>query len=308
MTRSRFVLRFVTVVALLGAGGRLGGVLAAEQDAKPPQSDAERIRGHWVAIEMWEDGKKTKPNGAYQFVFTEKELKSTDERLLSHMTWEYNLDPKVAPRHLDLFWAPTKEPTPAIYRFDGEKLRLRIPTQANKGGGRPGDFESKPGDQCTTYLAERGKPTPDGRPLFIPAGLKLANQKLTEELRKRVSRAAEMLEKERYAEFFKEFVPPDELREWLGREKKTVGDLVKDPSDKKQAAAFAQALRTMDKKIPVVMEGDSWAYFDLRDVHFNGEPHGPVMFFHRVDGAWCYTEEGQKALASPLINRIRVGL
>jgi uncharacterized protein (TIGR03067 family) len=284
MLRSRFLLHLVIVVALFGADGRLDALLAAEQNAKSAQTDADRIRGHWVAAQMWEGGKKTGPNGAEQVVFTDKEMK------LPGASWEYQLDPKQAPRQLDLQNVNLKVVNqPAIYRFDGENLWLSIPKSS--GAARPDDFDSKPGDGRVIFLLERGKPTSDGRPLYIPPTLKLADENLTGELQKRVSSAAEILEKERYAEFLKEFLPPDELKELLKREKKTVEELVKDPLYRQRVAPVAQLLRAMEKKTPVVVEADNWAYFDLRDVHFNGAPPRAVMLFHKVDGAWRITEK-----------------
>jgi uncharacterized protein (TIGR03067 family) len=282
MTRTE-VLSLVVVLLVIGPAGRHDGVSAAEKVANAPQTDAERIRGHWVATQVWGNGKSVDTHGSCKFVFTDKEVK------FGGIAWEYQLDPGRTPKHLDLLHNDVGAKLPAIYRFDGDKLWLCL--LMRDPDKRPDGFDSKPGDWREVYVAERGRPNPTGQPSQIPPGWRLADQKLMKELRTRVSQAAELIEKERYADFFKEFWPPEELTELVKRQKKTLDELAKEPLVGRRVAAMSKLLRATDRKTPATNEAGTWAYYDLRDVHFNGAVGRAAMFLVKADGRWCITEK-----------------
>jgi uncharacterized protein (TIGR03067 family) len=282
MTRTSISVSCIAVLVVFGEAGRLNRLCATEEKANLAQSDAERVRGHWVASRQWEDGKASGAPAAAHVVFTDKEFK------LPGLSWEYQLDPKTTPKQLNLQHVAGMN-MPAIYAFDGEKLWLCILMSTR--GERPKDFDSKPGDHRLVLLLERGKPNPDGRPLLVAPGFKLADEKLRGELRATISRWAESIEKGRYAEFIKGSLAPDELGEMLKRENKTVEELASQPASKQRVAAMAKLLRATEKKIPAANEAGTWAYFDLRDIHSNGAPPRPVMLFRKVDGTWHLTEK-----------------
>jgi uncharacterized protein (TIGR03067 family) len=270
MTRMNLVAMLLAVLAVAGGPGTLDRRAVAEE--KKAENDADRIQGHWVSSQGWVDGREL-PARPLHCVFTDKEVK-----LFSGWAWQYHLDPTQTPKHLDLRHQFTGLQQRGIYRFEGDKLRICLPTSVNINDPRPEDFIPRPSDKHYVILAERGKPNPDGRP-SLSRGFALADSKLADELHARVSHAADLLEKNRWADFLKDLIPPDES---VGRDKT--------PLPKNFAAGLAKTLRAMEKKIPAVNHDGTWAYFDLQDVHFNDTPGKPLMFFRKVEGRWYPTE------------------
>lgn len=252
---------------------------AAEKPPAKPQTDAERLRGPWRGIGQWQYGEEEAADGTGFFVFTDKEVK------IPTQVFAYKLDPAKTPKQMDLALAFDEDAwrIEGIYRFEGERLWICMALRSKCP--RPDAFETKKGDGRSLVLLERAKPYADGRPPVIPKGFQLADRRLTEELRKKALQTAQLIDAKKYAEFLEEIFSPEELKEMLKREKATLQEHVKQlPAER--WPAMASILKALEKKIPLVNETGTQAFFDVRDIHFNGSPPQIALPFRKVDGKW----------------------
>jgi uncharacterized protein (TIGR03067 family) len=257
---------------------------AQESKSRAGQSDAQRIRGHWVAVKYREDGKSEDPAGACQLVFTDKEVKFSGKK--GGVARTYHLDPDKTPKQIDLNLLPKEAALGAfagIYRFDGERLWLCLATGTDQP--RPDSFRSKAGDKRQLLLLERGKPNPQGIPSYLPEGFHPADQALSAELRQRIVQAAALIDTNRFGEFMAEFLAPAEFEKILGETHKTRHQFIRDVK-KAPYPGFLLLLRAARNKVPAVNAAGTEALFDLRDTHANGTPARPDMAFSKIDGKW----------------------
>jgi uncharacterized protein (TIGR03067 family) len=261
--------------------------------ADEASDDAKQLRGHWVAVKMRVDGKNEDPAGACQVVFTDKEMKMSGKK--GGESYGYRLDPDKTPKEIDLKAIPGSmvkiPPLASIYRIDGQRLWLCLPTTTRDP--RPDSFASEAGDRRYLYLLERAKPNPDGLPSYMSEGFKPADRTLTAELRKRVADGIALIEDNQPGKFMIEFASSAEFEKMLKTTNKTREQFIKEmktspnPGIAPRMKAFVLVLRALEKKIPSVNADGTEARFDIRDTHVNGMPGRPEMIFFKSDGKWC---------------------
>lgn len=242
-----------------------------------PMSDADRIKGHWILVDLQGAGETPGKKPVGHYVFTDKELKMTGEE--GGVGLEFKLDAAKDPKQIDLRWIPLDRGPLGIYRFEGE--RLRMCWAMKEGSSRPSEFAPKTENGWLVLLLEKAKQDGSNAPTMKKIGYQRADAKVTGELRQTVAEGIELLEAKKYDSFLERFVAPAERQQWDARRRAETRDRIA-----KNSPPFIGILHSIEEQTPMVDAAGTEAVFDLRGIHVNGAPKLPEMRFTRVGGKW----------------------
>jgi uncharacterized protein (TIGR03067 family) len=120
--------------------------------------DHEKIQGSWDVVELVINGEpapdKLRKDMRFEFKDDAMVMRSSEGK----REFRFKLDPSTKPRALDLTAVGggfAGQSTPAIYQFDGDDLKLCLPSQTTRD--RPTEFRSGRGSDLACVVLKRGK-------------------------------------------------------------------------------------------------------------------------------------------------------
>lgn len=128
------------LLLLLVAASSLG--FAPVPFPKPAGSDQRRIQGTWVLVERRFSGVRQQ-TGTQRYIFSGTALTLVDNS--GKYFWQFSLDPKATPKHLDMWYHPTPKAPPsrlsAVYSLNGDTLTICY--NSGNWNTRPKDLSGK---------------------------------------------------------------------------------------------------------------------------------------------------------------------
>jgi uncharacterized protein (TIGR03067 family) len=122
----------------------------------PPTKQMDALQGTWLAVALQDEDRHAPVTVIKQFRLVIKGDKMTFavEGPGEAREAEFRLDPKQDPPAIDVTF-PQSKPLPGIYKLEGDKLTICLPTKTDGKTVRPKSFECKKGSGLGLFVVKK---------------------------------------------------------------------------------------------------------------------------------------------------------
>ena len=122
----------------------------------PPRKEMDALQGTWLAVAVQDEDRHAPAAVIKQFRLVIKGDKMTfaAEGIGEAREAEFRLDPKQDPPAIDVTYQGGKT-VPGIYKLEGDKLTICLPTKIDGKTVRPKSFECKKGSGLGLFVVKK---------------------------------------------------------------------------------------------------------------------------------------------------------
>lgn len=151
----------VRLLQIILAGACLACTLpGVSRGEEKTENDQDRLQGAWQAQSMEVDGQPGPEDAVkrMKFIFEGEKLRlfGNHKEDDSEMKATYKIDAGESPKHLNFTPEELKKPILAIYKFEGDDLKVCI-RHAQSSKGRPTEFKTTEGSELVLIVFQKQK-------------------------------------------------------------------------------------------------------------------------------------------------------